>query len=151
MNADAARQVLRDLVDQVIKKANSVPENTEEAVNALLELLQTAPGSDLRDLKLVNRKEHIGSLLIKFGELSKFGKQEWLELIRSFGLKMTLNPRDSARDVMGKLARHLRDNPNELSVASAIQKSAVSTGRGTKRKRPLAENLQDTLSRLLDE
>jgi hypothetical protein len=151
MKTDEAKQLLIALI-QAVDEKRMPPQGTVELAQALLQMLETVGSYELAHLKLVNRKENIGALLIKFAELSKFGKGEWIALIQSYGLDLPLNPRDSARDVMGRLARHLRDNPDALKSIAPVEPPHSSRGsRSSKGKRPLAENLQDTLTRLLEE
>lgn len=152
MKRDQIKAWLRKLEDQANQAPSSLPEGTQLAARSLLDLFGSAGADELTELKLVSRKENIGSLVIKLAEVSKFGKREWVDLINSYGLNLDLNPRDSARDVMGKLARHLHDNPAALALVSAKKPAGGSgTVRTGKKRRPLAENLQDTLTRLLDE
>lgn len=152
MKTEEARQLLTALIADSGKDRIALSPGMKDLAQAFLTMLEPLGSQELSQLKLVNRKENIGSLLIKFGELSKFGKAEWVDLIHSYGLNLALNPRDSARDVMGRLARHLRDNPDALKHVAATNKpSDTRSGRSSKRKRPLAENLQDTLNRLLEE
>jgi hypothetical protein len=150
--------VLRTALAAVQKAADEsptrLPGETVAAMAALQELFSAVNVADLSELKLVQRRENIGSLLIKFAELSKFGKQEWIDLIDTYGIKLELNPRDSARDVMGRLARYLRDNPGAMAGAPLPQAAPKTDTRGKhslRGKRHLAENLQETLTRLLEQ
>lgn len=154
MKTERAKELLKNLSNHAESSGDRLDPATAEMARAFLHMLSAIEDQDLRDLKMVNRKENLGSLLMKFAELSKFGKSEWVELIQSYGLELPLNPRDSARDVMGRLARYLRDHPDALEGDTATapdKKHAARTPRSGRRKRALAENLQDTLNRLLDE
>lgn len=152
MKTTEAREALIALIEYCDGSGGALHPETAGLAQLFLQMLTHLGDQQLAELKLVNRKENIGSLLIKFGELSKFGKSEWIDLIHSYGLELPLNPRDSARDVMGRLARYLREHPDALkSVAATDSKNVPRGSRSSKRKRPLAENLQDTLNRLLDE
>jgi hypothetical protein len=154
MKTDALRTVLAGVEKAAREAPNTLPDSAAAAMAALRDLLDSTAAAELRDLKLVPRRENIGSLLIKFAELSKFGKQEWIDLVNAYGINLELNPRDSARDVMGRLARYLRDNPGamaEVPVKTSTPKSTSSGKGSTRGKRHLAENLQETLARLLEE
>jgi hypothetical protein len=152
MKVENTKAFLASLVDSGGKKNLSLSAEAREAATVLLAMLAPFSEQQLSELKVVNRRENLGSLLMKFAELSKFGKGEWIELAKSYEIELSLNPRDSARDVMGKLARHLRDNPLALEKMSKMAGPVVSrASKPMKRKRVLAENLQDTLERLLEE
>lgn len=154
MKTDALTTVLAEVEKAARDTPNTLPVDTAAAMAALRELLDAAAGTELSELKLTPRRENIGSLLIKFAELSKFGKQEWIDLVNAYGINLDLNPRDSARDVMGRLARYLRDHPGAMAEAPARPDAPKTTpaGKGSTRgKRHLAENLQETLARLLEE
>jgi hypothetical protein len=154
MKVSALRTVLTAVEIAAHKAQNRLPDDTAAAMAALKHLLDATDAADLGDLKLVPRRENIGSLLIKFAELSKFGKQEWIDLVNTYGIELELNPRDSARDVMGRVARYLRDNPGAMAEVPAKPDAptSASSGKGSSRgKRHLAENLQETLARLLKE
>lgn len=131
---------------------DSLPIDALEATRTLLRLLPKDPSLPASELSGGPRKENIGSLVIKLGEVSKFKKQEWIQLIASYGIELETKPRDSARDVMFKLARHLRENPQALAAFSQTETNSPSTSpkRSSKGKRVLAENLEETLTRLLD-
>lgn len=124
---------------------------TIDAFMRLAELLRASGADELRELRVTRKADDIASLVRKFAEVSRFNKQEWIGLAESNGIKLDLNPRDSARDVMGKLARYLRDHPNALTAHQAKPSAATRTARSTKVRRKLAENLQETLTRLLDD
>jgi hypothetical protein len=154
MKSDVLKTVLAGIEKAARDAPNALPADTAAAMVALRDLLDASSSAELIELKLVPRRENIGSLLIKFAELSKFGKQEWIDLVNDYGINLDLNPRDSARDVMGRLARYLRDHPGAMAEAparSATPKTTPSGKGSTRGKRHLAENLQETLARLLEE
>lgn len=153
MNIEELRLALAKIKEAAHQSPQSLPPETVAALSEVEDLLGNASSSELADLKLVPRRENIGSLLLKLSELTKFGKQEWIDLAEGYGIKLDLNPRDSARDVMGKLARHLRANPAAMAeVAAQSNAPKTTSGKGSTRgKRHLAEDLQETLTRLLEE
>ncbi|SLM43308.1 hypothetical protein NSND_60741 [Nitrospira sp. ND1] len=151
MRRDKIKAWLTEVAKQAKQAPTSLPEGTELVVRSLINMLGVASGDELTNLKLSTPKENIGSLVIKLAEVSKFPKREWIDLINFYGLSLDLNPRDSARDVMGKLARHLRENPAALALVASKKPGVHAKRRTLKKRRPLAENLQDTLTRLLNE
>lgn len=58
--------------------------------------------------------------------LSRIDKREWAELITDIGLDIPITPRDSNRDVVGKVLRHLETEPiaRELLMKRVKSKNA---------------------------
>lgn len=44
--------------------------------------------------------------------LAEFDKSQWESLIRDFNLPIEIRPRDASRDILGKLLKHLEQNPD---------------------------------------
>lgn len=58
--------------------------------------------------------------------LSRIDKREWAELISDIGLDIAITPRDSNRDVVGKVLRHLEAQPvaREMLMKRVTSKNA---------------------------
>ena len=151
MKIEAVKAILSDLAARAAAAPMSLPADTEAALRSLVAMLSGIVTDEMEDVRITNKNDDLGSLVMKLAELSRFGKQEWVDLSMSYGIKLDLNPRDSARDVMGKLARYLRDHPDALKKVSRPPASPATQAKSSKKKRKLAESLQDTLIRLLDE
>ncbi len=90
------------------------------ALNQLAKLLKSGPNIEIGKLNMFGdltstsrpEKGQIAVGLSTLLALSKFNKQEWINVINEYGFDISLNPRDSARDVLGKLLRYLEKNPN---------------------------------------
>ena len=55
--------------------------------------------------------------------LSRIDKREWAELIADIGLDIPITPRDSNRDVVGKVLRHLEAEPTARDLLMKRVKS----------------------------
>jgi len=48
--------------------------------------------------------------------LSKINKQDWLKLINEYGFDLNIEPRDSSRNIIGKLLSYLDANPQAIDT-----------------------------------
>jgi hypothetical protein len=94
---------------------------THELANALMILaraLRSAPNVEVGQLDFFKRtdkittKEGLAVNLSTLAELSRIGRQQWLELIHENGFPVEVRPRDASRDILGKLLKYLEMDPD---------------------------------------
>lgn len=68
-------------------------------------------GSRSTSSKHPSKKDDLPVALSALLSLSRIDKREWASLITELGLQVSIGPRDSSRDVVGKLLRHLETVP----------------------------------------
>lgn len=93
---------------------------------------------DICDAKVLKRTDDIAISLKALASLSRYNKQQWVSIIQEFDLPITLNPRASSRDVLGKVLAYLEANPE---VLKAKKKSTTKQSK---------HNLEDTLTKLIN-
>jgi hypothetical protein len=68
-------------------------------------------GSASRLSKQSSKRDDLPVALSALLSLSRIDKREWISLITELGLEVPIGPRDSSRDVVGKVLRHLETVP----------------------------------------
>ena len=93
------------------------------ALSQLADILKKSPDFDLKDFSFANREptpflvegkfrpERTGGALTVLVALSKINKQHWIELIQAFNWPLTIDKRDSSRNIVGKVLNFLQQNP----------------------------------------
>jgi len=93
-----------------------------KALRELADALANGPDLDLRNLNLASQplsqfsSSKINVNLDTLLSLARIGKQSWEGYIREMGWAISINPRDSSRDVMGKVLRFLEAHPEARDV-----------------------------------
>ena len=96
-----------------------------EGLRTLAKMLKQGPNIDIRDMDFLfgrgegprsiepptSLKDDLPLALSALLSLSRIDKREWAALISDIGLDITITPRDSSRDVVGKVLRHLESEP----------------------------------------
>lgn len=118
------------------------------SLNQLAKILKSGPNIDLADFTFkpekdqenLSRKEialNISTLLA----LSKVKKHTWVEFIEENGWSFEIPPRDSSRNIIGKILKYLDSHPNALKKLN----STSSNERGG-----ASKELLNALSSLMD-
>lgn len=120
-----------------------------DALRRLCNLLKAGPNVDLETLREclagTSPMTDSGGLAVNLATLSalsRIPKAQWASFIQEYGLPIRVDPRDSARNVLGKLMRYLEKNP------AAIDRI---TQRARHRARNPSPELMKALSILLGE
>ncbi|RJQ67305.1 MAG: hypothetical protein C4519_24220 [Desulfobacteraceae bacterium] len=93
-----------------------------KALRQLAHVLESGPNVDIANLqfqdqtqKTIDPKE-VALSLTTLISLSRISKQEWVDLINNYKFSINLGPRDSARDIIGKLLRYLDKHPEAIDM-----------------------------------
>ena len=62
--------------------------------------------------------ENIPVALSTLVALSRLDKQQWLSFIHNYNFPIDIRPRDASRDILGKLLKHLEENPADRKKIS---------------------------------
>lgn len=89
------------------------------ALTQLAKILRAGPNIELSDAKIAEpsiNSDHLDNLTIAVGldtlvRLSQIDKQQWLTLTEEYNIPVSVNARDSSRNILGKVLRYLADNP----------------------------------------
>jgi hypothetical protein len=127
-----------DLPHQPIVTGQGKTLTAPAVVDALIKLLQQAPNMEIEQTKLMKKTDDLAVSLKSLVSLSKYNKQQWVSIIDEFGLDISLNPRASARDVVGKVLTYLDEHPEVLKQIE--KKGKVKAG---------TADLEETLSKLI--
>lgn len=106
-----------------------------EALKLFATMLKRGPNIDVEDLAFSDRfntdapssrkrskKDDLPVALSALLSLSRIDKREWVELITDLGLGLEITPRDSSRDVVGKVLRLLEKDANARNLlATRVQ------------------------------
>jgi len=106
-----------------------------ETLKMFAMMLKRGPNIDVKDLAFIDRfstetpasrkrskKDDLPVALSALLSLSRIDKREWVELISDLGLSLDINPRDSSRDVVGKVLRLLeKDSHARELLATRVQ------------------------------
>lgn len=106
-----------------------------EALKMFAMMLKRSPNIDVNDLAFIDRfstetpsskrrskKDDLPVALSALLSLSRIDKREWVELISDLGLSLEINPRDSSRDVVGKVLRLLEKDAHARELlATRVQ------------------------------
>lgn len=99
-----------------------------EALKLFATMLKRGPNIDVEDLAISDRfstdtpssrkrsKNDLPVALSALLSLSRIDKREWIELITDLGLGLEISPRDSSRDVVGKVLRLLEKDANARNL-----------------------------------
>src|SRR4051812_47660249 len=91
-----------------------------DALSQLARLLKQSPDTELSPFLDGIRGERparessadeVALSLSTLAALSQIDKDQWIALIREYGLPIELRPRISSRDILGKLLSYLENNP----------------------------------------
>jgi hypothetical protein len=84
-------------------------------IEQLAHILKKSPDSDVKELTLAGQSNSaqpdvpLGlSVLVR---MSKIGKSEWISFINSHGFPIEIGPRDSSRNILGKVLKYLEHHP----------------------------------------
>lgn len=101
---------------------------TRELARALYKLadfLNECDNVDIKELKSLakNKSEFtdnksIAVNLATLASLSKIQRTEWISFINEFNMPIKTNPRDSSRNILGKLLSYLNKNPENINLLS---------------------------------
>ena len=112
-----------ELAKELSKLAGS-PElhpSLQDSLRGLALVLGQAPDIEIRETQIRRKKDDVAVGLKLLSSLSSYTKQQWLALVKDYDLKIALNPRDSARDVLGKVLRYLDEHPELLKTMGAAR------------------------------
>lgn len=90
-----------------------------KALTALSKVLRSLPNQELesfsKEIENFNSSKvgDVGISLSTLAAFSKYGKNDWQNVIYDFDLPIEIRPRDAARDVMGKILSYLAENDAE--------------------------------------
>lgn len=115
--------------------------DTLDAIKQLAALLDDGPNINVSEARLTRRTDEVAGGLKGLLSLSKYSKQQWLELAQDHGMTLQHNPRDSARDVLGKVLRYLEAHPEVVKVLGASR---------TRRTKVDVSELENALTKLLE-
>jgi hypothetical protein len=93
-----------------------------KALRSLAALLEIGPNVELTKLQLGNEsisnidEKQVAVNLKTLFSLSKISRKEWIDLVSGFGFPLEIKPRDSARNIIGKLLSYLDSNPEAVEV-----------------------------------
>jgi hypothetical protein len=96
--------------------------NLAKVLRKLADVLESGPNVPLSDFSSFHKQvggidsEVVAVNLRTLLALSRINKKEWVNLINEYGYEIKLNPRDSARDVLGKLLRYLDSHPEAIDL-----------------------------------
>lgn len=103
-------------------------------LTALAQVLRSGPNQTLDELASTGLKrpepnpESIPMALSTLVALSDFDKSQWLKLIQEYNFPIEVRPRDASRDILGKILKHLEQNPESRSkISNAAQKKRDDT------------------------
>ena len=104
-----------------------------KALRNLADILESGPNVELtKSVSLggaaeESKHDEVAVSLHTLAALSRISKKEWLDLINSFGFDIQVKPRDSARNIIGKLLNYLDADP---SAASALRQRSERAKKG---------------------
>ena len=93
-----------------------------KALRLLADILEGRPDSDISELgKLFGQSSELDTRQVAVNlktlhSLSKIGRKEWLKLIADYGFQIDVKPRDSSRNIMGKILNYLDANPEAVDT-----------------------------------
>jgi hypothetical protein len=97
----------------------------------LADALESAPRLELGkkwDRLDHRRADNEGLPLNALVELSRFSKQEWLNLVVELGLEVDIRSRDASRDILGKVLKALEEQPEATERLKKSVKERRSEG-----------------------
>lgn len=93
-----------------------------KALRTLADSLEQYPNTELSRVGAILRgtseldTKQVAINLRTLHSLSKINKQDWLKLIREYGFSIHIQPRDSSRNIIGKLLNYLDANPQAIDA-----------------------------------
>ncbi len=93
-----------------------------KALRTLANVFETCPNIEVKDLGSIlgqsseTYSKQVALNLKTLHSLSKISKKEWVKLIQGYGFSIDLKPRDSSRDVIGKILNYLDSNPEAVDI-----------------------------------
>ena len=100
-----------------------------KTLSTVVQILRNSRNVELEDLVLGNQVRAVSSItdipvaLSALVALSKFDKMQWRAIIKEYNLPLEVKSTESGRDVVGKILRHLEQNPeSRLKIQSAVHK-----------------------------
>ena len=103
-----------------------------KALRKLASVLEAGPNVNISNLRPLEQKKRavdpkqVALSLTTLVSLSRISKQEWVDLIKGYQFEINLGPRDSARDIIGKLLRYLDKHPEAIDF---LKKKAHEDGK----------------------
>jgi hypothetical protein len=110
------------------------------ALQALATLLLQGPNLPLSEVRITKNTDDIAVGIKVLLSLSNYSKQQWLALATEYHMPIEFNPRDSARDALGKVLRYLEAHPETVR----------SLGTRPKRTKVDTSELENALTKLLE-
>ena len=105
----------------------------------LTDILKNAPNVELSEIALSTsvpstpflvegkfQPARVGGALSVLAGLSKINKQHWLQLIEYFNWPISLDTRDSSRNIVGKVLNFLEKNPQACDRLASSPSSGTS-------------------------
>jgi hypothetical protein len=93
-----------------------------KTLRMLANVLESLPNMELSKLanslqnKDVDEAKQFTPSIMTLYALSKTSKQEWRKRIIEYGFPINISPRDSSRDIIGKLFKYLDNNPEAQNI-----------------------------------
>ena len=90
------------------------------ALKKLANILESQENVELDQLNMRSQKKEklnnkeIAVNVHTLAALSTLKRSEWIQFIYDSNIDLKINRRDSTRDIVGKLMKHLQDNPNAI-------------------------------------
>ena len=135
--------ILQQLVDshgaRSSPSAERLPKAALDGLKELTAKLSDGPNVSLSDVRIAKQMDDMAVGLRMLSSLSNYSKQQWVALANEYQMKIEFNPRDSARDALGRVLRYLDANPEMVPTL------------GTKSKRTKVDTseLENALTKLL--
>ncbi|MBW1795348.1 MAG: hypothetical protein JRJ38_13120 [Deltaproteobacteria bacterium] len=104
-----------------------------KALRKLSGILESYPNTELSNFgrlfekELLLDKRQVAVSLKNLFSLSKISRKEWINLIDDYGFIIDIKPRDSARNIIGKLFNYLETHPEAIDILK--RKSRESDGK----------------------
>lgn len=102
-----------------------------KALRILADVLEASDNTDVSNLSTivdVRKEQHSKQVAINLKtlhSLSKISKKEWVQLIQDFNFEIEVKPRDSSRDIIGKVLKYLDNNPGALGLLKNKSKNTL--------------------------
>lgn len=92
-----------------------------KALRTLADIMESIPNTELSDFSLPKQNsqrtnDEIAVNLKTLASLSKISKKQWIDFIDDYGFSIDIKPRDSARNILGKLFNYLDANPQAVNI-----------------------------------
>jgi hypothetical protein len=93
-----------------------------KTLRALADIFEQNPNIELSKFGKIDEKKsgldtkQVATNLRTLHSLSKINKQEWVKLIDNYGFNIDIAPRDSSRNIIGKILNYLDANPQAIDT-----------------------------------